>query len=285
MTEPTDTSTETQAALDAGIALAKPNDLDGSGRFFSVVVPAGAEHEVIDIEEHLDKFRDAPRRKVGTYAVHDAGSFVAYLKKHGRGENLTEIWADITRRSITAVIDAHGPAGFIDLATGWGQHRLQLRLQHTPAWTAWVDLNRRALSQKQLAEHFEDRRLDIVSPDSATMLELTRTFKAKANVEYESGTHLSTGQTQLVYRETVDAKSGRKGDIAIPESFQLALAPFEGGKTYKVEARLRYAITDGALRLTYVLDQPEEVLRTAFADVLFDIDKDTDAPVFQGVPV
>jgi uncharacterized protein YfdQ (DUF2303 family) len=276
------TNGEVQAALDAGRALAKPNDLDGGGRFFSVVVPAGAEHEVVDVEEYLDKFRETPRRKVGTYAVHDAGSFVAYVKKHGRGEDLTEIWADITRRSITAVIDAHGPAEGV---TGWGQHRLQLKLQHTPAWNAWVELNRRALTQKQLAEHFEDRRLEIVAPDSATMLELTRTFKAKANVEYESGTHLSTGQTQLVYRETVDAKSGRKGDIAIPESFQLALTPFEGGKTYKVEARLRYAITDGALRLTYVLDQPEEVLRTAFADVLFDIDKDTAAPVFQGVPV
>ena len=44
----TTTSSETQDALDAGLALAAPHDVDGRGRFFSVTVPAGAEHELID---------------------------------------------------------------------------------------------------------------------------------------------------------------------------------------------------------------------------------------------
>jgi len=50
-----------------------------------------------------------------------------------------------------------------------------------------------------------------------------------------------------------------------------------------VTARLRFDISSGSLSLTYLLDRPEETLRTAFADVLTTIQEGVQAPVFNGI--
>lgn len=269
-------TSDVQAAIDAGLALAEPHKLDDEGRFYSVAVPAGAELHVIDLEEHLDKFRDRPRRKTGGYAVHDAFSFISYLEKHVLMD--TEVWADVTRQSVVAVINAHGPA-----EAGWADHYVELKLHQTPAWKAWTALHRRPLTQVQFAEHLEDQRVDVVDPDAATLTEIARTFKAKKSVLFDQSEHLSTGQVQLRYHEEIDAKAGAKGDIEVPETFKLGLQPFEGSERYEVGARLRFDISTGQLTITYVLDRPEEIMRRAFSDVLEEIENAVVAPVYRGM--
>lgn len=268
---------DVQAAIDAGIELAGPKRLDDAGRFFSVVTPVGAEHHVVDLEEHFDTFREAPRRKTGTYHAHTGDAFIAYLVKHGRRE--TEVWADIERRSVTAVINAHEED--YDLA-GWGDHRLELKLQHTPAWLAWSKYDGVQMTQVQFAELLEERLQDVVEPDGATLTEVARTFRATKSVAFESDHVLSSGQVQLGYREEIDAKAGRKGNLDVPEKFTLGLAPFEGGSPYPVLARLRFSIDGGTLRIKYVLDRPADVVRAAFDQVVGLIGAGVDAPLFHG---
>lgn len=271
------TTDNIQAAIDAGVALAKPQAVGASGRFYSVALPEGGTHQLIDLEKAREVLRETPRRKQGTFAAYDAGSFITYMTKHATEHS--EVWADIERRTITAVINAHGD---VDADPGWGDHRLVLQLRHTPAWKAWTGNDRRALTQTDFAEHLEDRRLDVVEPTAADLTELARSFKATKKVEFAESKHLSTGQVQLTYHEVVDAKAGNKGDIEIPETFMLGLTPFEGSARYEIGARLRFDISSGQLQLTYVLDRPDEVLRIAFADLLVDIDNGITAPIFQG---
>lgn len=266
---------DVQAAIEAGIALSGPKRLDEDGRFYSVLAPAGAEHHVIDVEEHRDRFLDFPRRKTGTFQVHTGAAFIAYLAKHALEE--TEVWADIERRTVTAVINAHDKA-----VAGWGDHRVELKLQHTPAWSTWTKHDGANLAQSAFAELLDDRAQDVVDPDAATLMEITRSFKAAKKVAFESGTHLSTGQVQFVYREDVEGTAGTKGELSMPEQFWIALTPFEGGQTYKVLARLRFSISQGGLLLKYVLDRPAEYVRTAFDDVLDLIRAGVEAPVFHG---
>jgi uncharacterized protein YfdQ (DUF2303 family) len=268
---------EIQAAIDAGVAIGEPKKLDAEGRFFSIVSPAGAFHTVVDLEELNEKFRETPRRKTGGYAAHTSEAFISYMEKHVTPT--TEVWADLTSRSVTAVINAHDKT---DGDAGWGDHRLQLQLQHTPSWTAWKSLNAQWLTQVQLAELLEERSIDIVEPDAATLTEITRSFKATKKVAFESGTHLSTGEVQFGYREEVEGKAGKAGKLSMPEQFWLALAPFEGGQKYKVLARLRYSIDEGGLRLKYVLDRPAEYVQTAFNDVVDVIRAGVEAPLFHG---
>lgn len=280
MTEPLTASLagaagDIQAAIDAGIELSGPHRLDDAGRFFSVVTPADAEHHVIDLEQHLDLYRETPRRKTGAFSAHTGDAFISYMQKHATPTS--ELWADITNRSVTAVINAHD-----GVVAGWGDHRLELKLQHTPAWQAWKGKDGDFLTQAQFAELLEERTQDVVDPDAATLTEIARTFKATKSVAFESDHVLSSGQVQLVYREEIDAKAGRKGNIDIPEKFTLGIAPFEGGKPYAVLARLRFSIDGGVLRIKYVLDRPAEVVRQAFDEIVGVIGAGVDAPLFHG---
>lgn len=279
---------ETQAAIDAGLAQAEPRPIGGDGRFWSVTTPAGAAHQVVDVEELLDKYRNRPRRKTGSVVVHDVDSFVAYFEKHGRPES--ELYAALQQRTVVAVINAHGESlgravdADADQVAGWGDHRATLRMQLTPEWQAWAENDRAMVAQVVFAEHIEDHAADIIDPPAADMLEIAQTLSVHRDVKFDSSTRLSTGERKLSYKEQDEAKAGNRGGLTIPERFSLGLRPFEGGEAYRIEARLRYRIVDGALLLGYCLDRADEVLRNAFNDVRQAIAERTDATVLAGEP-
>jgi uncharacterized protein YfdQ (DUF2303 family) len=281
---------DVQTIVDTATLAAEPSILDPTNRFHSVLVPDGASLEVIDIEKHLDKYRDRPRRKTGLVSVHDAPAFIAYLTKHALPE--TEVWADLANQQLVAVINANegidagaiAATSTVEGPAGWADHRAQLVLRKTPAWTAWATNDRKFLTQTTFAEHVEERLPDFASPSGADMLELAQSFKAHTRVEFEASRRLSSGQTTLVYREEGTATAGKKGDITIPDIFTLGLAPFDGCEGYKVQARFRYRITDGNLSLGYVLERPEDILRAAFSDIVADVDGGINATIWHGCP-
>lgn len=277
-------NTETQDAIEAGVAMSSPHPIGDGNRFYAVILPGQTPH-VIDIEKHRDTYLDRPRRKTGTTTVHDADSFITYVAKHGLPN--TEIYADVTTSRLVAVINAHDQA-FVDSASegdaGWGDHRLVLQLHKTPAWTAWAKLDRNLLSQVAFAEHVEERLVDFRSPPGADMLEVAQTFQATRSAAFESSHRLSNGQVQIGYREELDAKAGKKGQVAVPTDFALQLVPYEGGQAYKVDARFRYRLADGALTVGYLLTRPDDILRAAFLDEVTAIAVGTERAVLNGTP-
>lgn len=282
------TPPETQVIVDTATAAASPKPLDTDGRFFSLVHPTGI--RIIDLEIERTPLLDRPRRKIGHVTLRDATSFLTYYTKHHTVD--TEVWANIESQTVTAVIDAHGRAyndepGSSTTAigdAGHGDHRATLKLRLTPAWQAWAGKNKLMLKQVDFAEHIEDRLTDIKVPTGAEMLELAQSFQAKRAVTFESSKALSTGQVELEYRETIDAKAGQKGRLSIPQTFDLAIAPFEGSPAYKVTARLRYRINAGDLLLGYTLDRPEDILDAAFSDVLDQVQAGVGTPIMRGAP-
>lgn len=273
--------TEAQAIIDIATRAAEPTIVRDDVALVATVDGV----KVVDLGEHLDKYRAAPRRKTGTFRVHDAESFGAYMSKHGTVDS--EVWADTVGFKIVGVINAHegadGPVGVDGPAAGWGDHRVAYAVEHTKAWKAWAEHDGKLLPQATFADLIEDRAIDIMVPSAADMLELSQTFQATTDARYESTQQLSSGERQFEYREQIDAKAGRAGRLSVPKEFKLALKPFEGAEIYGVTARLRYRITDGALRLGYRLERPEDVLRDAFEDVVQAISTAVSQPVFRGV--
>lgn len=262
------------AVIDLATASAGPHELT-DGQVYAVAVPAGARVDVIDRD--LDIYRDHPRRTTGRYTVRTSASLIDYLAKHALDE--TELWADLDRSSVTAVVNAHQGA---DKPAGWADHRIALQLQHTPAWASWAAIDGRMLAQVDFAEFIEQRTVDFVTPAGADVLELAQSFQAARTGRFESSQRLSSGETNLVWKEDVAATAGKSGQIAIPDVLELALIPFEGGTAYKVRARLRYRMTNGALTLGVALERPEDVLRDAFDQVVADIGGAVAAPIFAG---
>lgn len=257
---------------------ADPKQLAG-GSIYAVVDPKGGV-EIINLD--TDDYRTRPRLKTGTYTTSTPQAFTDYLEKHSSDD--TEIWAGVAAAGgqgaqIVAVIDAHGRT-----EPGWGKHRVKLQLSHSPEWLRWVAQDRKGLTQRQFAELVEDRLVDIVEPNSADMLEIAQTFEARNNVRFASSTILASGERRLEYKEDIDASAGRTGAMTVPQTFTLALRPFMGGEAWKVEARFRYSIREGALTISYALTRPEDVIQNAFDELVANIDTVTDAPVYAGVP-
>ncbi len=267
MTDVLDTKTGAQAIIDLATDAAVPQALDEDGRFFSVTVASGATHQVVDLETHLEKFRDRPRRKTGSYVVHDVPSFGAYFDKHRLPE--TEVWADLTKQSLFAVLNAGVESAGVEAGDpGWEDHVLSYAVKKTDGWIAWTAVDGKLLDQVTFAELIESRAIDIHHPSSAEMLDIAQTFEAKTNVEFKSGEVLASGERKLTYNETTTAKAGETGSVDIPKEIHLALVPFEGADAYKVVARFRYRITGGRLALGVVLERPNDILREAFEDVV-----------------
>lgn len=233
-----------------------------------------------------EKYAAEPRAKRGTAILHTAASLTQYVNAHKTGA--TALYADVKDRKIVAVINDHesGPTqASIDGESdrkgdpGWRDHRAELHLRSTPEWDRWMARNGKIGDQVAFAEHIEDSAMDIRSPDPATMLELAQSISATEKVSFQSADRLSDGQRTLIYQQDLNATAG-DGNLQVPDTFEIAIAPFEGGARYAMTARLRLRINNGNLAIGYVLDRVEDTLRAAFDELLTggeDIDRQAES--------
>jgi uncharacterized protein YfdQ (DUF2303 family) len=243
-------SNNTAAAIAAGVTLAEPVEIDAT-KVYDRVVPAGATHEIIDLERHLS----APRRAHGTVNPQTVDDLARYVTRHDSTDETT-LWVDEDGHTVTAVLNDHPSAG-----TGWGDHRAVLALRTTPEWKRWAKLDGELVDQERFAEHIELGLPEIVEPDGATMLEIAQSIEGSKSADFKAGHRLQSGAVAIEYVETTTAKAGQKGELEIPARFQLAIAPFLGEEPAELWARFRYRIRGDKLVLGYLLERPELVVR------------------------
>lgn len=250
----TENRSDADAIIEAALSAAELYPLN-AGATYHALVPDGARAHVVDAEHLLD----APRRAKGTTVLHDVASLAAFVNAFAA----TAIYADAPSATLTAVVNGSTAEG-----TGWGDHRATLRLRYTPEWQKWSARSGRLGSQVDFAELLEDRIIDIVDPDGATMLELAQSFEASSSGRFKSAQRLTSGERQFIYEEAVEAKAGRKGDLTVPERFTLGIAVFVGEEPIEVVCRLRYRINGGDLAIGYVIDRLDDIKRRAFDDAV-----------------
>lgn len=239
--------------------------------------------EVIDLRDALEEKRSNPDRKTGKRTVTDVDSLVSYLAKHGLPE--TELWGNADPSTIKAVINAHEPAeggegSDANGIAGWGDHTVTLDLKASKDWLEWVKHDGRLMGQTDFAEFIEDHLPNFVTPSGADMLELAQTFQATTRVDFDSSQRLKSGETQVTYKESTDATAGKKGSIAIPDTFTIGLQVYEHGDAYRVDARFRYRLNGGQLALGYRLTRPRDVLLAAFDEVVAKVTEETGRAVW-----
>ncbi len=242
------------------------------------LVPEGYKVEQIAFPEEL---LERPRRKTGSVTVHDAESFITYVERH-RDADATTVWINEDSGQVVAVIDDHATED-ADTGAGWGQHRCTLALRKTPEWQHWTSRDGQLTEQEAFAEHIDQGLLEIVQPDGATLLEIAQTFHATTNAEFRSSTRLQDGNVQFLYSEEADAKAGRSGQLEIPATFELQVAPFVGVDAQQISADLRYRLRGGKLVIGYRLRRPHEVIDKALTE-LRDRLAAADLVVLTGVP-
>lgn len=263
-----------RAIIDTATLAAQTQVLSDTG-FAVVHTPAGGESMVVDLDRlALDRALESerrgvgpgPMRKRGSIALHTGEAFAAYVNRH-TGDDV-EVFADVFTNTVTAVLNG-GKATADGGQAGWGDHRASYTAKRTLAWAAWLELHNKGLvPQRTFAEFIEDHLAEIADPPSADMLELAQTFEASLGGEFESSQRLSTGERQLVWRETVEARAGSGGALVIPKEMVIAVSPFEGSEEVGVQARFRFKIDNGSLLLGVRLNRPDVVEREAFDGVV-----------------
>lgn len=281
----TDTDNAAEVIRELAFKAADPAELE-AGAIYCYQTAGGP--KIVSLQG--DEYRDFPARKRGTVVVSDVDSFAHYYGRHADEDS--EVFADIRQTTVTAVLDAHrrrGELPGIDEISEprWQEHRLVLKLEVTPEWAVWAGCDRKMMTQALFAEFIEDHIADINPSGPCTgadLLEMAQQFQAVNKVQFSSGTRLATGETQFGYTETIEAKAGQRGQITIPGAFELGIRVFDDLDPYKVKARFRYRMNDGALQLGYHLDDPERKVRDAVSLVVAKVSEACGVTVMLGRP-
>lgn len=246
-----------QTVIDAarqGVAATK---LETVGSRALYVLPHGSVH-AIDMENGLP----APVRKRGTVQVFDAPSFNALLAANDGGNATIYINRDADAPAIVAVLNGNGEHG-----PGWGDFRAEIVFRFTPQWKKWKAISGKMMGQVEFAEFIEENLADIIAPTGADMLEIAQDLSAKRSVDFKSNVRLSDGRFQFQNIENLEAQVGA-GQIGIPPTITLGIAPVFGLPPFKVEARFRYRIENGKLKLGIILQRMEDVMVAVVNDMV-----------------
>lgn len=234
-----------------------------------LVLPEG--YEAKSMEEGLP----APTRARGGVVLRDTASFTAVVID--RKADSTRLYGKLSPPCFTAVFNDTTGKG-----PGWRDDRAIYACPVSVEWQRWTASNGKQMNQEAFAQFIEDNAADCVTPDAATMIEVSRTLEAKKKVNFASGIRLSNGQSELTYEETVSGTAG-KGKFTVPEEFVIGVSVLEGGPKYAVTARLRYRIADqGKLIMWFDLLRPHKVLEDAVREVWHQIQTETGLTILNG---
>lgn len=278
MTEPIDPINTVKEITDLALRSTEPTDLaDG---IFAFAVPEGGTIRVEDLRERLELSRPSPARMKGSTTQHDLDSWAMTVQRFATDS--TCLYADAANAKFTAVFNDHAQAS--DELAGWRDHRAVLGLRLSAEWLAWMTHSGGMLDQMVLAHHIEMHLADIVEPEAADLLELVQSIEASIGSTFKSSDRLDNGQRQLIYTEEMNAKAGTSGQMRIPASITLRLRPYEGCSPISVEAKFRFRITKGELKLGYELVNPARVLADAFDELVVKAASETGIFVIRGCP-
>lgn len=250
--------------------------LDGTTKLL-----APQDYRLHDLTAEIEVLRPNPSRKKGVAQLNDLASFLTYVKQQGNPA-ITRIYADVDRRSITAVFNDHANVNESDKA-GWRDHGALFRAEISPEFTKWMENDGKSMDQETFAVFIEDNIADIADAGGETLLTVASTLQAKNEVQFASSHRLDNGQVQLAYTENITATAGGNGSVQIPREFAIGARLFKGGAGYKIHARLKFRLIGGGkVKFWYELDRPHIALEDAFNGYVQQIRADGTYTVLNG---
>lgn len=258
-------------ALSLSTAAARFADTGAEGQVPYVLVPDG--YRVTELESTLP----VPTRKRAKVSLTNAQSFIDFVNLHR--EASTHLYGDPDKGTFVAVFDDNSECRL----TGWREHIARFTATESVEWKTWAESNKKPMKQADFAELIEDNLVDIIEPESAHILEVSRSLQAKKAGNFSSALRLDNGDVQFTYEDKTEASAG-KGQLKVPEKFVIAIPVYQGGPAYKIEARLRYRISEGALMMWYDLLRPHKSKEHALTEINEQIEIGTELQIFAGNP-
>ena len=236
--------------------------------------------------------RAEPARKKGFSTAHDLDSLIAYVKKHQTAGAEIYINADFLRGNISIRAVLNGDTAE---ASGFKDFGIDYQPVFTPAASEWKCYNGEKLNQIRFASVLTNNARDIVSsnpddpeakyPTGSEVLDFALNLEYTEKTTFKQGYREQDGRMNFVFQ----SEDAGKTDTTLKafEKFGVAFTPFLGGKTYFVEALLKFRIdkNNGGLILWYELQQLHRVMELATQDIAKALREALpELPIYNGKP-
>ena len=236
----------------------------------AIPVIMGENREVKSLEAFLER----PVRIRENAKLTSVGSFIDYVNLHKNASSI--ILAEESTNSFKVIIDYH------DGHPNNLSHKGQLTLAHTTGMSAWIENHKRKMNQEEFGLFIEENSVDIVDPAAATMLQVATSLRAIKSTDFESKVRLDNGAFHFAYKEEIKG-TYQDGSAEVPASFYLGVVPYRGmADAYKIEAKLRYRVSQRGLELWYAVPELDRLLERAFEEVKANIAENTGLKVLDG---
>lgn len=202
--------------------------------------------------ESLEQFQSRPNRAKADHVFRDTASLVAYSDRFSGPASLA--YSDPVKHRISVVFDDHSEA------PGFREHRANFQGEFGQEYAAWRAMGGKWVGQVDAGLFLEDRAIDVVEPDAASIMEMVMTFDALKKVTFKQSTRLSDGRRQYTYSEENEAR----GSVTLPETITLLVPVFFGQEPERIKVRLRHRITDERLVFQFLIADRDAVEFQAF---------------------
>jgi uncharacterized protein YfdQ (DUF2303 family) len=228
-----------------------------------------------------------PARKKGLVYLHDADSFIAFIKAEGslascRIYALTDYLQ--SRLQLTAILNDHEQE-----TPHWRDYRAIFQPTLSEEWKLWTAHSGKdkAKNQVEMATFIEDNLKDIASaegyPTGAQMLQMATQFEARQDIIVKSSIRLESGAVEFTYINKEDDPTIAK--MQAFDRFRIGIRVFLNGEGYPLTARLRYrTLGGGKLSFWYDLVRPDVVFQDAATKVIDKIKASAGFPILYGRP-
>ncbi len=264
------------SALDAAITAA---------RLASPVIvgPHGARHIIVPdgfrIEAAHDPYALPPHIIATAVVVDQRSSLSAYVNRFSDDRSI--LIADYDAGSIKAVLDWHFDNEMVDGASLDPQprgHTCTLALRPSEEFKRWAEMENTFHGQAEFAAFLEENAVDVIDPEPAVLIEISRDLEGTQGVTFKSSTRLENGDRSFVY----ETETRARGDIKVPREFVLSIPLYEGEQPVPLRCAFRWRINGGHLQMGFVWRRVEYQRRATFAEIAFAAAEETGRPVFFG---
>lgn len=211
--------------------------------------------------------------------VDDRASLVAYVNRFSDERSI--LIADYDAGVIGAVLDYHRDAcsdGVVALTAQPGRHQAALVLRPSEEFTRWSAIQGKRLPQAEFAAFLEENATDIVRPEPAVMIEISRDLEATQGVTFKSSTRLESGDRAFVY----ETETRTRGEVQVPREFTIEIPIWHGEAPVQLRCAFRWQIAGGGLVLGFEWRRVEYQRRADFAQVATKVAEATGRPLVFG---
>jgi len=157
----------------------------------------------------------------------------------------------------------------------WGDHKATLQSVVTPEWAAFMAVNEKWLSQLDFAEFIETWNHVVTDPDSAEIVEIAMNLQGSSSGTFASKINRHNGAVTLNYQEDINTS----GQVRVPTTIGLYIAPFEHSSFQTVAVSLRFRINEGSPKFQLVIQNAERIEQEALRKTFAEVGSKADSPV------